>query len=184
MTERSFWWNFDTIIYTCGNIAMSEKGNYSIEEYKSCKQQISDAIKAMDQIEIFVVGAIAAVYVYMFTQAAAELVIPVLLIPVFLAVAGGLRTWALDDTIGLFNDYMQRVERENPNINFTIFYRANRTKKMKWSRYIVWGFLLSGTVSMAIFTYVKGPIWIKADDCSHKSNKSSENQPSSMDSGK
>ena len=40
----------------------------SVEEYKSCKQHIVEDIKWMDQLEVYTVGAVAAVYVFVFSE--------------------------------------------------------------------------------------------------------------------
>jgi hypothetical protein len=62
-------------------VSAPEPSNLLIEEYKSCRQLLADDIKWMDQLEIYTVGGIAAVYVFMFTLKARELTNWVALVP-------------------------------------------------------------------------------------------------------
>jgi hypothetical protein len=132
-----------------------------LEEYKTCKQQIVEDIKWMDQLEIYTVGAVAAVYVFAFSQTKPLLVELLSLIPPFILLAGALRTAALDSTIGVLNDYIVNIEDKNPQIGFTRFYRDNRSFVMKGSRYLVWATLLLLTIGFEILVLRNGPFWTK-----------------------
>jgi hypothetical protein len=141
---------------------MSEDDQLALEEYKICKQQIIEDIKWMDQLEIYTVGAVAAVYVFAFTQAKPSILVELLCaIPPFIALAGALRTAALDRTIGVINDYVVQIEEKNPQIGFTKFYRRNRSFVMKASRYAVWGLLLLLTFGFELFVFRHGAFWTK-----------------------
>jgi hypothetical protein len=132
----------------------------AIEEYKFCKQLIMEDIKWMDQLEVWVVAAIAAVYLFIFTQAKSGLVIYLIFVPFLLAGAGMLRTTALDRTIGVLNDYIVILEKKYPDqIGFTGFYRRKRSLIMRISRRIVWWGLLLGTGTILAVTLYRGPFW-------------------------
>ncbi len=132
----------------------------ALEEYKSCRQQILEDIKWMDQLEIYAVGAVAAVYVFIFTQTRPVLIELLSLIPPFIVLAGALRTSALDKTIGVLNDYLARQEEQYPEIGFTTYYRANRSPIMKTSRYIVWGVLLFLSIGFELIVLWLGAFWL------------------------
>ena len=133
----------------------------AIEEFKSCKQQILEDIKWMDQIEIYSVGAIAAVYVFAFTQAKPLLIEFICFIPPFIALAGALRTLALDQTIRVLNDYLVSIEGSNSTIGYTGYYRKHRSFVMKASRYVVWGTLLLLTFGFEYLVIRHGAFWTK-----------------------
>ncbi len=138
---------------------MPDENKLSIEEYKSCKQHIVEDIKWMDQLEVYTVGAVAAVYVFVFSQAKPTLAVLLCFIPPFIVLAGALRTLALDKTIGVLNDYVVELERKNPEIGFTTFYRKNRSFVMKGSRYAVWSVLLILTFGFPILVLWHGVFW-------------------------
>jgi hypothetical protein len=134
---------------------------FVLEEYKSCRQQILEDIKWMDQLEIYCFGAVAAVYVFVFTQTQPVLIRVLMLIPLAIAMAGAMRTLALDKTIGILNDYLEQIEKKHPEIGFTTYYRANRSAVMKASRYMVWGFLPIVTLVFGLVVWICGPFWLK-----------------------
>jgi len=141
---------------------MLDQSKLSVEEYKSCKQQLIEDIKWMDQLEVYTVGAVAAVYVFVFSQAKPVLAEILCFIPPFIALAGALRTVALDQTIKVLNDYIVEVEKKNPEIGFTTFYRRHRSFVMKASRYTVWSILLILTFGFQFLVVWRGAFWIAA----------------------
>ena len=132
-----------------------------LEEFKACKQHIIENIKWMDQLEIYTVGAVAVVYVFIFAQTKPLLIEALSLIRPFIALAGALRTVAIDRTIGILNDYLLRVESCHKSIQFTSFYRTNRSFVMRSSRYAVWGVLLMITFGFEILIFYVGAFWLK-----------------------
>jgi hypothetical protein len=143
------------------SVAMLKDNPLALEEYKICKQQIIEDIKWMDQLEIYTVGAVAAVYVFTFTQAKPILVEFLCFIPLFIVLAGALRTAALDRTIGVLNDYIVQILEKNPEIGFTKFYRKNRSFVMKASRYAVWGILIGLTLLFEVLVLRFGAFWAR-----------------------
>ncbi|MEA2974589.1 MAG: hypothetical protein QOF19_109 [Alphaproteobacteria bacterium] len=140
-----------------------------LEEYKNCKQQILEDIKWMDQLEVYVVGAVATVYVFVFAQKEPTLAKLISIIPLFVVCAGALRTAALDSTIGVLNDYLVKIEKQHTDVGYTQFYRLSRSPTMKTSRYIVWGTLLFLSISFAFVTFFWGPFWLnQAAPCRSK----------------
>jgi hypothetical protein len=131
-----------------------------IEEYKICKQQILDNIKSMDQLEIYSVGAIAAVFVFALSQTHAVVITFAIALSFLIASLGFVRFAALDKMIGILNDYVQTVEESTKEIGWTKYYRTKRTQYMKWSRYIVWAVLLGVTTSFLIIVLRYGPFWV------------------------
>jgi len=131
-----------------------------IEEYKSCRQQLAENIKWMDQLEVYTVGAIAAIYVFMFTLKRSEFVTWVAMVPWILVLAAGLRTAAIDKTIGVINDYLAQLERAKPEIGFTTFYRNNRKPMMRYSRYYAWFLMFVITLGVYGATVISGPFWL------------------------
>jgi hypothetical protein len=143
---------------------MDEKEQLILEEYKSCRQQIIENIRWMDQLEIYSVGAVAAVYVFIFTQTKPILIELLSFIPPFIVLAGALRTAAIDRTIGVLNNYIVEVEKKNPEIGFTRFYRQHRSWVMKSSRYTVWGVLLVLTFGFEFIALWLGPFWLRGSN--------------------
>ena len=131
-----------------------------IEEYKSCRQHLAENIKWMDQLEVYTAGAIAAIYVFMFTLKRAEFVTWVAMVPWILVLAAGLRTAAIDKHLGVINDYLAQLEQANPEIGFTTFYRQNRKPMMKYSRYYTWFLMLLITFGVYGVTVISGPFWL------------------------
>lgn len=141
---------------------MSDKSEEALrtEEYKVCKQQILENIKAMDQLEIYSVGAIAGVFVFALSQSDKNIVVLAVMLACLIALLGFLRFWALDSTIGVLNDYVQGLEKQIEKIGWTTFYREKRTTFMSWSRWIVWCVLLFLTFSFQLIVLCKGPFWV------------------------
>ncbi|MGP9810078.1 hypothetical protein ACTZWT_01050 [Rhodopseudomonas sp. NSM] len=131
-----------------------------LEEYKSCRQLLADDIKWMDQLEIYTVGAVAAVYVFMFTLKANEFTTWVALVPPTICMAAALRTVAIDRTIRVINDYLENIEKLHPEIGYTTFYRKTRSPTMRHSRQYVWTLLIAATCGGYIYVRVKGPFWL------------------------
>ena|SRR5712692_1870363 len=132
-----------------------------IEEYKFCKEHILENIRWMDKLEVYVVGAVAAVYVFIFSQTGAILAEFLSLIPFTIVLLGALRTIAIDQTIRVLNNYIEDIETKNPEIGFTGYYRTSRSFAMKSSRYAVWGMLLVLTLFFQILALSKGPFWLR-----------------------
>jgi hypothetical protein len=141
---------------------MSLDDELTLEEYKNCRQQILEDIKWMDQLEIYTFGAVAAVFVFIFTQKEPVLTKALIVIPFVISVVGAMRTWALDKTIFVLNNYLQDVEKRHPVIGYTQYYRDNRSQIMKNSRIFVWGVLPVFTFVLALVVWCSGPFWIKA----------------------
>jgi hypothetical protein len=134
---------------------------FALEEYKNCRQQILDDIKWMDHLEIYSVGAVAAVYVFMFAQTKPILVELLSFIPPLIVLAGALRTSALDKTIFVLNNYLEEIEKRESAIGYTGYYRDHRSFVMKASRYLVWGVLIVLTFGFQGLLYFVGPFWIE-----------------------
>ncbi len=146
---------------TAKTAASSNPGPLKIEEYKFCKQQIMENIKIMNQIEIYVIGAIAAVYVFAIAQRDIAVATSAVAIASLIALLGAVRVRALDQTIRVLNDYVQKIEKNELDIGWTSFYRQKRSRYMNWSRIVLWVSLVLLTIGCAIFVMVFGPFWIK-----------------------
>jgi hypothetical protein len=77
-----------------------------------------------------------------------------------IALLGFFRFLALDKTIGVLNDYIQKTEQSSDKIGWTAFYRDKRTVWMACSRWFVWSVLLFLTCFFAGVVLCKGPFWI------------------------
>ena len=81
------------------------------------------------------------------------------ILPLLITFVGFLRFWALDKTIGTYNDYIRSIEYKYPKLGLTGYYRkrrdvnmASRTLTLMETRYILWGFL--GIVYIIYFLFI------------------------------
>jgi hypothetical protein len=139
--------------------AMADDDPLAVEEYKICRQQIVENIKAMDALEIYTVGAVSAIYVFMFSQTNALIIKSASVMPFLISSLAALRFIALDRTIGLLNDYLVIREASAKTIGWIGHYRAHRTPYMRQSRNIVWLLLVGLTFVGAIAILSSGQLW-------------------------
>ncbi|WP_047310070.1 hypothetical protein [Rhodopseudomonas palustris] len=131
------------------------------EEYKICKQQVLENIKAMDQLEVYAVGAIAAIFVFALTQTERLIVVLAISTAFMVVVYGFVRFKALDHVIGVLNDYVEKLEDDSSNsIGWTKYYRGNRSPYMRHSRHLVWYFLGVSIFFLDLYLIACGPFWI------------------------
>jgi hypothetical protein len=130
---------------------------FRLAEFQSLRLQILENIKAMDQNEIYMLGAVAAVYVLIFQETTAAKLVPMIIwAPCVLVLAGYLRFLALDAIIGTINNYLETKEGTG---DWVRFYRKERKPLMRESRHFFWTLVGSVTLVSAIIVSCKGVFW-------------------------
>ena len=140
-------------------IGRSRISTLQVEEYKSCRNQIAENIKIMEQLETYCVAAVAAILVFALAQKSEFVMVSAIMIAVYIPLHGYLRFYALDRLIRTLNDYLEKIEQQHPEIGWTSFYRAKRSKNMWLSRHIFWFLIIFFTIGLEILVLTRGIFW-------------------------
>lgn len=135
---------------------MGSNDQLLIEEYKSCRELILKNIEIMEKNEIYAIGACAALFVFSLQTPDHLVSVVTGWLPLIIVILGWLRFFSLDYVIKRINGYLVEVERDNPPLRWTTYYRANNQPKvLKWARNLLWLALGATTLAGAIYLTVR-----------------------------
>lgn len=115
-----------------------------VAEYNQCRSALLKNIELMDRSEVFYLTAAAAATAYFLTndKIASGKTIPIIellvgLFPLYILLFGLFRFLALDRTVKIYNDYLQKIEDKHKNsIGLTTFFRKKNQKILFYYRLI------------------------------------------------
>lgn len=103
---------------------VTDVDSWHLEQYKMLKTEIMSHVEETRKLEIYSIGAIAAIYSWFITRS--TLPSRAWLIALLIPLLGGLRTYTLYKRIGLLSEYLREIENK-------IFKDEN--KLIGWERY-------------------------------------------------
>lgn len=128
------------------------KDNLVVEEYKYVRDMIKTNIDIMEKNESLILVSMAAIYGFFLKDFNFDSGIFQIssAIPLFLSIIGFIRYNALNEVIGIYNNYINKLEEKYPDsIGWTRFYRAEKLsqnkKLLKDSRDTLWWALMIGS---------------------------------------
>ena len=157
---RSTWGGEDAscdrlLIFRRAAAVEDARNNLLIEEYKSCRDLIKTNIDIMEKLEVYSIGAIAAVTTFALSKDNSTVEGVAIWLPLVITVAGFIRFLGVDSTIGKINDYLKGIEGSYGSLGWTSFYRRSaRVKMLKFSRYLVWAILFAFSLSLPAYRYL------------------------------
>jgi hypothetical protein len=128
------------------------KDQFYIEEYKTLKAELLANVEESIKLEIYALGATAAVYAWLVSQEICKVIIWFL--PFILCLFGSIRSYALIRRVEHIAKYIsEEIEKKNDCPGWETYFRDNKKTLLSATVYIFWLGLLFITIVAPFFLW-------------------------------
>lgn len=149
----------------CNHVSVELNKDLIIAEYSACRDILSKNIDIMEKFEIYSVGAIAASMVFLLNLCFEDInfieqlknhpdIRRIFLIPFVISLFGLMKFYSLDSVIGVYNDYLEKLECTYGVLGLTTHFRKwNKSSpiSLRVIHYFFWGLLMVFSIVFYFF---------------------------------